>query len=67
MQTLGDFLGYNPHCHILVTDGCIYGNKGMFRVTPPLELKSWRPSSNTRWRQRFRRMAILKIFNGIFY
>ena len=29
----------NPHCHILVTDGCFYGNKGMFRVAPPLELK----------------------------
>ena len=32
MQTLGDFLGYNPHCHIFVTDGCIYGNKGMSRA-----------------------------------
>ena len=21
-QTFGDFLGFNPHCHILVTDGC---------------------------------------------
>ena len=39
MQTFGDFLGYNPHAHILVTDGCFYGNKGMFRVAPPLELK----------------------------
>ena len=39
MQTFGDFLGYNPHTHILVTDGCFYGNKGMFRVAPPLELK----------------------------
>jgi ribosomal protein S27E len=39
MQTFGDFLGFNPHCHILVTDGCFYGEKGMFRVAPPLELK----------------------------
>jgi hypothetical protein len=39
MQTFGDFLGFNPHTHILVTDGCFYGNKGMFRVAPPLELK----------------------------
>ena len=39
MQTFGDFLGYNPHAHILVTDGCFYGNKGMFRGAPPLELK----------------------------
>ena len=39
MQTFGDFLGFNPHCHILVTDGCFYGGKGMFHVAPPLELK----------------------------
>jgi hypothetical protein len=39
MQTFGDFLGYNPHTHILVTDGCFYGKKGMFRVAPPLDLK----------------------------
>ena len=39
MQTFGDFLVFNPHAHILVTDGCFYGNKGMFRVAPPLELK----------------------------
>ena len=38
IQTFGDLLGFNPHCHILVTDGCFYG-KGMFRVAPPLELK----------------------------
>ncbi len=45
MQTFGDFLGFNPHCHILVTDGCFYGEKSMsralqgIRVAPPLELK----------------------------
>jgi len=38
IQTFGDVLGFNPHCHILVTDDCFYG-KGMFRVAPPLELK----------------------------
>ena len=32
------FLGFNPHCHVLVTDGCFYG-KGMFRVAPPLDQK----------------------------
>jgi hypothetical protein len=26
------FIGFNPHAHILVTDGRFYGNKGMFRV-----------------------------------
>ena len=39
IQTFGDFLGFNPHCHILVTDGCFCGDGGMFRVAPPLELK----------------------------
>jgi hypothetical protein len=38
IQTFGDALGFNPHCHILVTDGCFH-SKGMFRVAPPLELK----------------------------
>jgi hypothetical protein len=31
----GDFLGFNTHAHILVTDGCFYSNKGMFLVAPP--------------------------------
>jgi hypothetical protein len=22
METFGDFLGFNPHCHILAMDGC---------------------------------------------
>lgn len=39
VQTFGDFLEFNPHTHILVTDGCFYGSRGMFRVAPPLELK----------------------------
>jgi ribosomal protein S27E len=39
VQTFGDFLGFNPHCHILATDGSFYGNEGMFRVAPPPELK----------------------------
>ena len=30
IQSFGDFLGFNPHLHILGTDGCFYG-KGMFR------------------------------------
>ena len=34
----GDFLGFNPQWHALVTDGCFYG-KGMFRVAPLLDLK----------------------------
>jgi hypothetical protein len=29
IQSFGDFLGFNPHFHILYTDGYFYGN-GMF-------------------------------------
>ncbi|MCK5878227.1 MAG: transposase zinc-binding domain-containing protein [Holophagae bacterium] len=39
IQTFGDFLGFNPHCHILVTYGCFYGDNDMSRVAPPLDLK----------------------------
>ena len=36
---MGDVLVFTPHCHILVTDGCVYGDTGMFLIAPPLELK----------------------------
>ncbi|MBW2660890.1 MAG: transposase [Deltaproteobacteria bacterium] len=38
IQTFGDLLGFNPHCHIFCTDGCFYGNR-MFRVAPTFKLK----------------------------
>lgn len=38
IQTFGDFLGFNPHCHVLVTDGCFYG-EGTFKVAPPIQAK----------------------------
>ena len=38
IQTFGDFLGFNPHLHILCSDGCFYG-EGMFRVAPRFETK----------------------------
>jgi hypothetical protein len=38
IQSFGDFLGFNPHLHVLCTDGCFYGN-GMFRVAPRFEAK----------------------------
>ncbi|MFH1758145.1 MAG: transposase [Pseudomonadota bacterium] len=38
IQTFGDFLGFNPHGHVLVTDGCFYG-RGMIRVAPSVEMK----------------------------
>lgn len=42
IQTFGDFLSFNPHCHVLCTDGGFYGKglsactaqAGMFRVAP---------------------------------
>ena len=36
IQSFGDFLGFNPHLHVLGTDGCFYG-EGMFRVAPRFE------------------------------
>ena len=38
VQTFGDFLGFNPHLHVLCSDGCFYG-EGMFRVSPSFKLK----------------------------
>ena len=38
IQSFGDFLGLNPHLHILGTDGCFYG-KGMVRVSARFEIK----------------------------
>ena len=38
IQSFGDFLGFNPHLHILCSDGCFYG-EGMFRVAPRFETK----------------------------
>jgi len=34
----GDFLGFNPHLHVLCSDGCFYGD-GMFRVSPRFETR----------------------------
>ncbi len=28
VQTFGDFLNFNPHLHIIATDGCFFGNDG---------------------------------------
>ena len=38
IQSFGGFLGFNPHCHILITDGCFYG-KDMCRVAPHFHTK----------------------------
>jgi len=39
VQIFDDFLGFNPHGHILVTGGCFYGTRGVFRIAPPVVFK----------------------------
>ncbi|MBW1800402.1 MAG: transposase [Deltaproteobacteria bacterium] len=39
IQTFGDFLNSNPHCHVLCTDGVFY-ESGSFRVAPALDTKT---------------------------
>ncbi len=34
VQTFGDFQNFNPHLHVMATDGCFYGD-GNFMVSPP--------------------------------
>ncbi|MFC1816886.1 transposase [Thermodesulfobacteriota bacterium] len=36
IQSFGDFLGFNPHLHILISDGCFHEN-GMFSVSPAID------------------------------
>ncbi len=38
IQTFGDFLGFNPHTHVLISDGCFCG-EGTFKVAPKFHLK----------------------------
>ncbi len=38
IQTFGDFLNFNPHCHVLCTDGVFY-ESGSFKVAPALGTK----------------------------
>jgi len=38
IQSFGDFLEFNPHLHVLGTDGCFYGN-GIFMVAPRFDTK----------------------------
>jgi len=39
IQTFGDLLGFNPHTHVLISDGCFYG-EGTFKVAPKLQMKA---------------------------
>jgi hypothetical protein len=36
IQNFGDFLGFNPHLHVLISDGCFHEN-GMFYVTSHID------------------------------
>jgi hypothetical protein len=36
IQSFGDFLGFNPHLHILISDGCFHEN-GMFSISPYID------------------------------
>jgi hypothetical protein len=37
IQTFGDFLTFNPHCHILATDGCSLFGIAACKVTAAAE------------------------------
>lgn len=39
IQSFGDFLGFNPHLHILLSDGVFY-ETGLFRVAPVIDTKA---------------------------
>jgi hypothetical protein len=39
IQTFGNLLGFHPHLHILVSDGCFYEN-GMFAISPAVDIKA---------------------------
>lgn len=39
IQTFGDFLGFHPHLHILVSDGCFHEN-AMFTVSLAIDTKA---------------------------
>jgi len=39
IQFFGDFLGFHPHLHVLISDGCFHEN-GMFTVSPAIDTKA---------------------------
>lgn len=36
IQSFGNFLGFNPHLHVLISEGCFHAN-GMFSVSPHID------------------------------
>jgi len=54
VEIFGDFLGFNPHLHVLDSDGCFYGDgpaKAGFRVSPSFELKDLEKIFRLSWPQ----------------
>jgi len=39
IQTFGGLLGYNPHLHVLITDGCFH-KSGMLNVAPAIDTRA---------------------------
>ena len=35
VQSFGDFQNFNPHLHVLATDGCLYNDAAFMVCTPP--------------------------------
>ena len=35
VQSFGDFQNFNPHLHVIVTDGCFYKKDGFMVCLPP--------------------------------
>ena len=46
IQSFGDFLGFNPYLHVLISDGCFHEN-GRFSFYMPLIPELWSKSSGT--------------------
>jgi len=43
IQTFGDFLGFNPHLHILCADGCFKDNGTFYATDTSLDADSLEP------------------------
>ncbi len=43
IQTFGDFLGFNPHLHILAADGCFKDNCTFYAAGASLNVESLEP------------------------
>jgi len=39
IQTFGDFLGFNPHLHVLISDGCFH-KSDLLTVAPNIDIRA---------------------------